>query len=123
MTEVKEYRGHIRNWQKLCDELGIDKALSREQTENEILVKAYEKWGCDMAEHMHGMFAFALWDDAEQQLFCLRDHFGTKPFYYYQTADGRLLYGTTIRRIIEPKKNIITIPAPLTKHTTVLEIT
>ena len=54
-----------------------------------------------MADHMHGMFAFALWDEAEEKLFCLRDQFGTKPFYYYETADGKLLYGTTIRKIME----------------------
>ena len=54
-----------------------------------------------MANHMHGMFAFALWDDTEQKLFCLRDQFGTKPFYYYLTEDGRLLYGTMIRKIME----------------------
>lgn len=101
MVQVKEYRGHIRNWEALCDELDIDKSLSREEREKEILIKAYEKWDKNMADHMHGMFAFALWNEAEQKLFCLRDHFGTKPFYYYQTADGKLLYGTTIREIIE----------------------
>ncbi len=103
MVEVKEYRGHIRNWEALCGELGIDKALSREAREQEILKKAYEKWGVSMAEHMHGMFAFALWDESEQKLFCLRDQFGTKPFYYYVTADGELLYGTMIRDIIGKK--------------------
>ena len=101
MIKVKEYRGHIRNWEALCKELGIDSTLSREDRENAILVKAYETWGCDMANHMHGMFAFALWDEEEQKLFCLRDQFGTKPFYYYQTADGNLLYGTMIRDILD----------------------
>lgn len=65
------------------------------------MIRAYETWKYDMADHMHGMFAFALWDEAEQQLFCLRDQFGTKPFYYYVTEDGRLLYGTMIRQIME----------------------
>lgn len=50
---------------------------------------------------MHGMFAFAMWDEEEQKLFCLRDQFGTKPFYYYETAEGKLLYGTSIRKIME----------------------
>ena len=54
-----------------------------------------------MGNHMHGMFAFALWDEEEKKLFCLRDQFGTTPFYYYETADGRLLYGTSIRKIME----------------------
>lgn len=101
MIKIQEYRGHIRNWEALCKELGIDSTLSREEREAAILVKAYETWGCDMADHMYGMFAFALWDDKTQKLFCLRDHFGTKPFYYYETADGQLLYGTTIRKIME----------------------
>lgn len=101
MIKVQEYRGHIRNWKALCDELGIDASLSREAREEAILVKAYETWGYDMANHMHGMFAFALWDDAEKKLFCLRDQFGTKPFYYYETADGNLLFGTSIRSIME----------------------
>lgn len=136
MIKVKEYRGHIRNWKALCQELGIydvmgmedaqdanadeiskaaadvmaasaelaDEetiAAARREREETILVKAYEKWGCDMADHIYGMFAFALWDEEEQKLFCLRDQFGTKPFYYYVTEDGDLLYGTMIRQIME----------------------
>lgn len=101
MIKVQTYRGHIRNWAALCEELRIDTSLSREAREEAILIKAYETWGYDMADHMHGMFAFALWDEEAQKLFCLRDQFGTKPFYYYQTADGRLLYGTMIRQIME----------------------
>ncbi|MBQ5918925.1 MAG: asparagine synthetase B, partial [Lachnospiraceae bacterium] len=77
MIKVTSYRGHIRNWENLCRELSIDLGLSREERENEILIKAYEKWGGDMANHMHGMFAFALWDDENEKLFCLRDQFGT----------------------------------------------
>lgn len=101
MMKILEYRGHIRNWEPLCRELKIDAALSREKREEAILVKAYEAWGHNMADHMHGMFAFALWDEEEEKLFCLRDQFGTKPFYYYETPDGELLYGTSIRKIME----------------------
>ena len=92
MITVKEYRGHIRNWEELCERLELPLDLSREEREEKILIKAYETWGYEMADHMHGMFAFALWDDEERKLFCLRDHFGTKPFYYYETEDGKLLY-------------------------------
>lgn len=101
MIIVKTYRGHIRNWEELCERLGIDLTLSREEREHEILIKAYQTWGCEMADHMYGMFAFALWDEEEKKLFCLRDQFGTKPFYYYETEDGELLYGTMIRDIID----------------------
>ena len=101
MIKVQEYRGHIRNWEALCEEFCIDKSLSRREREERILVRAFETWQFDMATHLYGMFAFALWDEEEKQLFCLRDQFGTKPFYYYETEDGQLLYGTTIRGIME----------------------
>ncbi|MBS5129378.1 MAG: asparagine synthase (glutamine-hydrolyzing) [Lachnospiraceae bacterium] len=101
MIKVQEYRGHIRNWKALCTELKINSTLSREMREEQILIRAYETWGYEMAKHLYGMFAFALWDDREKKLFCVRDQFGTKPFYYYETADGKLLYGTMIRSIIE----------------------
>ena len=61
MIKVKEYRGHIRNWEELCERLDIPLDLTREEREEQILVKAYETWGNEMADHMHGMFAFALW--------------------------------------------------------------
>lgn len=101
MIKVKEYSGHIRNWKALCEELKIAPNLSREVREELILLKAYETWGCDMGNHLYGMFAFALWDEEEKKLFCMRDHFGTKPFYYYETADGQLLCSTSIRKIME----------------------
>ena len=101
MIKVQEYRGHIRNWVALCEELCIDKSLYSREREERILVRAFETWQFDMAAHLYGMFAFALWDEEEKQLFCLRDQFGTKPFYYYETEDGQLLYGTTIRGIME----------------------
>lgn len=101
MIKICEYKGHIRNWKALCSELNIDNTLSREKRENAIITRAYEKWGHDIADHLYGMFAFALFDDENDELFCIRDHFGTKPFYYYLTADNELLYGTTIRSIIE----------------------
>ena len=46
MIIVKTYRGHIRNWEELCERLGIDLTLSREEREHEILIKAYQTWGC-----------------------------------------------------------------------------
>ncbi|PBH57397.1 hypothetical protein BGU76_00145 [Clostridioides difficile] len=54
-----------------------------------------------MANHMTGMFAFALWDTVEKKLFCLRDQCGVKPFYYYETVNGKLLSGSSIRMIME----------------------
>lgn len=100
MVEIREYKGHIRNWESLCQELSINPSLSREEREAQILKKSYEKWGCDMGNHFHGMFSFALWDETEQKLVCIRDQFGTKPFYYYITEDSRILCSTNIRTIM-----------------------
>lgn len=101
MIEIREYRGHIRNWRDLCSELNVDPALPRTERELALITSAYEKWGHDIADHLYGMFAFALWDEQNSELFCVRDHFGTKPFYYYQTSDGRLLCSTMIRNIMK----------------------
>ncbi len=101
MLELKCYSGHIRNWKALCQELAVDATLSREQREEAILLNAYKKWGGSMGLKLHGMFACAIYDAEKEHLFCLRDPFGTKPFYYYQTEDGQLLYGTTIREVME----------------------
>ncbi len=100
---LKVYRGHIRNHRELCEELGISTTLPRDKREREIMVKAYEKWGYSLADHIYGMFSLALFDEEKQELFCLRDQFGTKPFYYYLTEDNKLLYGTTIKEIMVQK--------------------
>ena len=100
MLHLKHYSGHIRNHKALCEELSLP-TLQRKEREEAIILAAYQKWGNQMALHIHGMFAFALYDDTTDTLFCLRDPFGTKPFYYYETEDGRLLYSTSIRDFLE----------------------
>ncbi len=100
MAEIREYRGHIRNWRELCAELGVDNALPREKREPALISAAYEKWGRGMGEHLYGMFAFCLWDEKNEKFFAMRDHFGTKTFFYYITSDVRLLCGSSIRDIM-----------------------
>ena len=97
-AKLLEYRGHIRNWRSLNSELGIEKELPRDERERKILIKGYEKWGVELADHLYGMFALAIEDG--DTIFCLRDQFGTKPFYYYITDDGKLLHGTFIKDIL-----------------------
>lgn len=101
MMKLIEYRGHIRNYRELCSELDIDSTLSREQRESEIITKGYEKWGSALPDKLCGMFAFCISDTENDEIFCARDHFGTKPFYYYITESGKLLCGTMIRGIME----------------------
>ncbi|MBE6739579.1 MAG: asparagine synthase (glutamine-hydrolyzing) [Ruminococcaceae bacterium] len=99
MLHLKSYSGHIRNHKALCDELSIEKGLSREKREEEIIIKAYEKWGSEMGTKLYGMFSFALYNDEDDSFIFMRDPFGAKPFYYYLTEKG-ILFGTTIREIM-----------------------
>jgi asparagine synthase (glutamine-hydrolysing) len=54
----------------------------------ESILNAYEKWGADCVKHLLGDFAFAIWDDRRKRLFCARDHFGVKPFFYTHTGNS-----------------------------------
>lgn len=101
MIQLKTYCGHIRNRKEVCSQLDVDYTLPRNICEEQIIIKAFQKWGEEMALHINGMFSFALYDTESKTLFCLRDPFGTKPFYYYECKDGRLLYGINIRDIME----------------------
>ena len=101
MIELKTYSGHIRNHKALCEELGLPTNLERTQREEKILIEAYKKWGKDMGLHIYGMFSAAIFDSESEELFLIRDPFGTKPFYYYETEEGDFLFATTIREIME----------------------
>jgi asparagine synthase (glutamine-hydrolysing) len=60
----------------------------------------YEEFGEKCVTYLNGMFAFAIWDQKENQLFLARDHLGIKPlFYYYQ--NGQLVFGSEIKAILE----------------------
>ncbi len=64
------------------------KKISGLASDTEVIIKAYEKWGEECVNHLRGMFAFAIWDEINQKLFCARDRFGIKPFYYTQNREG-----------------------------------
>ena len=60
----------------------------------ELILLAYRAWGESCLEHLIGDFAFAIWDSENKTLFCARDHFGVKPFYYSETASGFIFSNT-----------------------------
>ena len=101
-TKLLTYRGHIRNHEELCAQLGVEHSLPREEREKATVLAAYKKWGSDMGEHIYGMFALAI--KSGDEIFCIRDQFGTKPFYYYLADDGELLFGTFIKDIASSPK-------------------
>jgi len=72
----------IREHLRLTANARIDDRAEKSLTDDELILNAYETWGEDCVKHLIGDFAFAIWDDRLQRLFCARDHFGVKPFFY-----------------------------------------
>ena len=79
------YNGEIYNFEELKKEIGESNFSTNSDTE--VILKAYERWGVDCISKFRGMFAFALWDESKSKLFCARDRFGIKPFYYTLVDD------------------------------------
>jgi asparagine synthase (glutamine-hydrolysing) len=70
-------------------------AASRTTTDSDLILRAYAAWGADCVQHLRGDFAFAIWDARKKLLFCARDHFGVKPFYYSDLGE-RFLFSNTL---------------------------
>ena len=56
-------------------------------TDSDLIVRSYAVWGADCVQHLRGDFTFAIWDAQRKLLFCARDHFGIKPFYYSELGE------------------------------------
>jgi asparagine synthase (glutamine-hydrolysing) len=70
------------------------RAVRSDLSDSELLLHAYATWGSDCVDRLRGDFSFALWDAKNRQLFCARDHFGIRPFYYAQLGDVFLFSNT-----------------------------
>lgn len=89
------YNGEIYNYKELRAELD---GGFRSETDTEILLAAYVKWGKAALHRFNGMFAFAIYDTQEQTLFAARDRFGVKPLYYWETPSGVLALASEIKQ-------------------------
>lgn len=94
------FNGEIYNFQELRDELELEGWTFITRSDTEVLLVGYLAWGVGVLERLRGMFAFAIWDGLERQLFCARDPFGIKPFYYTQ-QQGRFIFASEIKAILE----------------------
>src|SRR5712691_3508773 len=75
------YNGETYNYRELRQELAAGWRF-RSNSDTECILAAYDRYGTECLDRLRGMFAFALWDDRARRLFCARDRFGIKPFYY-----------------------------------------
>lgn len=94
------FNGEIYNFQELTAELMRAGHTFATRSDTEVLLHGYEQWGKEMLQKLRGMFTFAIWDRKNETLFCARDHFGIKPFYYYQNDAGELLFGSEIKSFL-----------------------
>lgn len=93
------YNGEIYNTEELRNEL---KALGYEfktHCDTEVILKAYHKWKEKACEKLNGIFAFAVWDDEEKELFLCRDRIGVKPLYYSE-KDGIFAFASRIKTLL-----------------------
>ena len=103
------FNGEIFNFQELRAELSATGYIFKSQSDTEVLLAAYQKYGKDVLEKLNGQFAFAIYDQLENILFLARDRAGINPLYYY-LADGEFIFASELKVILESgiKKEINT---------------
>lgn len=95
------FNGEIYNYRGIRTELEAEGHSFRLNSDTEVLLEAYRAWGAAMLGRLTGMFAFALWDREERTLLLVRDRFGVKPMYLADLPDGRVLFASELKSILE----------------------
>jgi asparagine synthase (glutamine-hydrolysing) len=96
---VLTYSGELYNFRELRRLLQGRGHRFETRSDTEVVLRSYLQWGPSCVERFNGMFAFAIWDENEQELLLARDHLGIKPLYYH-AYDGGLLFGSEPKAII-----------------------
>lgn len=95
---VTVYNGEIYNFREVAEELATKGYTFSSSSDTEVLLKAFHCWGPRCVERFTGMFAIAVWDEAERALYLIRDRAGVKPLYY-TTSNGRIAFGSTLKAL------------------------
>ena len=96
---VIAFNGEIYNFLELRKELEQQGHTFNTHTDTEVILALYQQYGEACLEKLNGMFAFALWNKQQQQLFLARDRIGKKPLYYFQ-QDGRFAFASEIKSLL-----------------------
>lgn len=96
---VLSFNGEIYNYVELRSELKAKGRQFQSQSDTEVLLQAYDEWGESCVERFNGMWSFAILDKRHNRLFCSRDRFGEKPFYFIRQSDG-FYFGSEIRQLL-----------------------
>lgn len=94
------FNGEIYNYKELQENLKKQGHIFRTESDTETIVHLYEQCGIECLKYLQGMFSFSIWDNAKKQLFCARDRFGIKPFYYYKDKE-KFVFGSEIKAILK----------------------
>jgi asparagine synthase (glutamine-hydrolysing) len=94
------YNGEIFNYIELREELIKKGHDFKSKTDTEVIIHAYEEYGTECLKKLNGMFAFVLYDKKEDVLFCARDRYGIKPFYYY-IDNEKFVFASEIKAILQ----------------------
>ncbi|MGB8699346.1 MAG: lasso peptide isopeptide bond-forming cyclase [Thermosynechococcaceae cyanobacterium] len=89
----------IDNRTELIDKLGLRDGPPEKITDSALILAAYQAWGEECPVHLLGDFAFAIWDQPRQRLFCARDPMGVKPLYYYY-ANQQFIFASEIKALL-----------------------
>lgn len=108
------FNGEIYNHRQLRAELETAGHRFRsDHSDTETIVHGFEEWGIDVVDHLHGMFAIAVWDARRRRLMLARDRVGIKPLYFAQ-AGGSFLFASEIKGLVQhPKLSVELEPAAL----------
>ncbi len=90
------FNGEIYNFKELRNDLKKRGHVFKTKTDTEVIVHLYEDHGVDCVDFLRGMFAFAIWDNRQKKLFCARDRFGIKPFYY-SIDNEKFVFGSELK--------------------------
>ncbi len=112
------FNGEIYNYIELREFLQSKGHTFKTRTDTEVIVHLYEEFGADCVSRLRGMFAFAIWDDREQQLLLARDRVGIKPLYY-RLSNQSLIFASEIKAILaDPEVEAEVVPRMIDRFLT-----